>query len=225
MLQMRTMFAGWAVVLALAAVANADYVAVDYSGTANVTSLWNTVAGGDGTNASKEDGEGVACAIDGNTGTKYLNFGYNNNPPTESLAAGINTGFHLTLASAAKVTAIQFATANDCPERDPLTITVEGSNATDALMTGSSWTKLYEGVSGLADTANRLTYGDIVGFNNSTNYTSYRVLITSKRDVQNSVQYGEVKLFTGSPIPEPSTTILGLTGAAGLLAYAWRKRR
>jgi len=225
MLQMRTMFAGWAVVLALAAAARADYVAVSYSGVTNLTSLWNTVAGGNGTNAYKEDNEGVACAIDGNTGTKHLNFGYGNDSSISNSTIGIDTGFHLTLASAAKVTAIQFATANDASTRDPMTITVEGSNAADALMTGSSWTKLYEGVSGLADTTNRLTYGDIVGFSNSTNYTSYRVLVTSKRGVENSVQYSEVKLFTSSPIPEPSTTILGLTGAAGLLAYAWRKRR
>ena len=32
-------------------------------------------------------------------------------------------------------------------------------------------------------------------------------------------------LLTPVPTPEPSTALLALAGLAGLLAYAWRKRR
>ena len=229
MLQMRTMFAGWAVVLALAAVANADYVAVDYTG-ASITGIWNTTAGGNATVATVgvdagmyPSGENPGCVLDSDTSSKYLAFG------DKTLAGGgLNTGFYVTLASAAQVTAIQFATANDNAVRDPLTITVEGSNATGSdLLTGTNWTALYSGVSGLAALGDggRQQYGVIEGFSNTTAYTSYRVLVVSKRGELDSTQYSEVELFTGSPIPEPSTTILGLTGTAGLLAYAWRKRR
>lgn len=246
MLQMRTMFAGWAVVLALTVVANADYVAVDYTG-ANITGIYDTVAGGNATVASSYTawdpnvstkgcypaGEYPGYAIDGNTGTKYLSFGDNTSFSNTTATAGLNTGFHLTLAAAAKVTAIQFATGNDATFRDPLTITVEGSNATgDALLTGTNWTTIYTGESGLLAlgnaTTDRKSYGEIISLTNANAYMSYRVLVTSARGengVQDAVQYSEVVLYTGSKIPEPSTTILGLSGAAGLLAYAWRKRR
>ena len=39
----------------------------------------------------------------------------------------------------------------------------------------------------------------------------------------NATQYPETFVLT--PVPEPSTILLTVTGLAGLLAYAWRKRK
>jgi hypothetical protein len=65
--------------------------------------------------------EGVANAID-NQQTKYLNFDSRtpNNPPS---------GFIVTPSvGVTRVTGMSIQTANDAPERDPFTVTIEGSN-------------------------------------------------------------------------------------------------
>lgn len=245
MLQMKNLIGGCLVVLALGSAAKADLVAVNYSG-ASITGLWNTQAGGAGTVSNAytgttyadcagyyPSGEAPIFAIDGDLGTKYLAWGDNNGAGNATTTAGLDTGFYVTLPTAAKVTAIRFATANDAPTRDPLSITIEGSNATGTdLLLANSWNSLYSGVTGLLNYEDRFVYGDIESFSNSTAYTSYRVLVTAARSTgegagtsgQCAVQYGEVKLFTGT-IPEPSSLALITTGVFALLAYAWRKRK
>jgi hypothetical protein len=160
--------------------------------------------------------EGPTNLLDGKTSTKYC---------TQNIST--NVGFYITLTTAAVVSEIQFATANDTPGRDPLTITIEGSNATTSsdLLLGSSWTEIYSGAAGLDSTTARQSYGDLVSFSNTTSYTSYRVLVTSVRTSSSTLmQISEVKLF-GEQVPEPSTTVLLGGGLIGLLAYAWRKRK
>ena len=72
------------------------------------------------------------------------------------------------------------------------------------------WTPLYNGPTGLAALATKKDYGTYQSIPNTISFTSYRFLMTSKRDVSNFVSYSEVQLFgyagsaTGSP-PAPTT--------------------
>ncbi|CAF1429029.1 unnamed protein product [Adineta steineri] len=135
-------------------------------------------------------------ACDGDTSTKYLHFGrcteYEND-----ITCGLDTGFYLELKRGTSlVTGLQICTADDFPERDPLTVSLEGSNQSGAALTlGSSWTLIYKGDSGLGIDTDRLTCGIMQLINNPIQYKSYRFLVSSKRDYRNSVQYSEVKLF------------------------------
>jgi alpha-L-fucosidase 2 len=142
--------------------------------------------GGDG------DTELVSDVIDGNLDTKYFNKGKD---PGAS-APGINTGFLITpKAGARAVTAIQFATANDSEERDPISITLEGSNAEDAARASANdFTLIYSGPSGLQDITDRNHWGHAMTFTNTKTYKSYRVLITAVRGGASATQYSEVKL-------------------------------
>jgi hypothetical protein len=169
-----------------------------------VFGVWNTTAGGDSTPATVGSsvgnfmpGQTPKQAFDRDCSTKYVSFGaysiniYNKN-------SGINTGLYLTpQRGPSLLTAIQFCTADDNEERDPLIMTIEGSNHnTSALTLGSSWTLIYNGTTGLEGVTNRLTYGPMVLLPyNSIWYASYRLLITSKRAVLDGVQYSEIELF------------------------------
>jgi hypothetical protein len=111
----------------------------------------------------------LSNAFDGNTSTKYLNFG---NCGFED--AGLRTGLYFTLKrNQSIVTGLRFYTANDCPNRDPLMVTLEGSNQTGELLhLGSSWNLIY---SGLATDPGRESRGIKQSFSNSTPYASYRL--------------------------------------------------
>ncbi len=198
-----------------------------------IYAIWNTVAGGDSTTSTEGSGAGnyyPGCgpekAIDGSVDTKYLNTDVGYNPSYSSLVAGENTGFYVTPSKSTTVlTGVQIATANDVSQRDPLTITIEGSNATgDDLTLGSSWTLLYSGTSGLDTDPGRKQWGESVSIANSTAYSSYRLLVTSKRGVNYCTQHSEVAL-TGYVVPEPSSMTLLSLGLLGLLAYTWRRHR
>ena len=77
-----------------------------------------------------------------------------------------------------------------------MTITVEGSNQTlSVLDLGSSWTLIYSGSSGLTPDPGRGFYGTTQTFSNSISYSSYRVLVTSVRNITYAVQYAEVELI------------------------------
>jgi len=110
---------------------------------------------------------------------------------------GLNTGFYLELLQGqVLVTALQVCTANDFPERDPLTVTLEGSNQSGtALTVGTSWSLIYSGNTGLPSNPGRGICGTVQSFNNSIQYKSYRFLVSGKRDMSNSVQYSELQLF------------------------------
>ncbi len=197
---LRRLVAALGLASALASLAAAGVI----TGSADpIYGIWNTTAGGDSTASSAGTGsgqypasEGPICALDSLTGTKYLNFG-NGDSSVSSLTKGVGTGFYVVpVAGVSVVTGIQFATANDAQERDPLTITLEGTNALGALTLGSSWTPLYSGPTGLSGLgANRQAYGTVQAIANSTPYAAYRVLVTSQRASSNSVQYSEVSLL------------------------------
>ncbi|CAF0997199.1 unnamed protein product [Adineta steineri] len=166
--------------------------------------IWNTIAGGDSSVATPGDNVGnyyrdekPEYALDQKTSTKYTNFG-NCSSNFFSPTCGTNTGFYVTLARGASLLlAIQFCAAPDIPLRDPITITVEGSNETSsALNLGSSWTLIYSGSSGLDTDLGRYNCGILESIsNNGIWYNSYRLLVTSIRGSATSTQYSEVRLF------------------------------
>lgn len=150
-------------------------------------------AAGDFGGTSGND-EQVANAIDGEPGSKYFNKAQNNGG-----SGGVDTGFVVTPhLGATVVTGVQFATANDVPDRDPLVITIEGSNAPDAVKAkGNGFSLIYKGPSGLSKDPGRNNWGQIIAFANTQSYKTYRVLITQVRggESADATQYGEVKLI------------------------------
>ncbi len=167
--------------------------------------LWNTVATGDGTVSTPGTGVGhhytseiPENALDQNNMTKYTNFGNCNNTLNGSIACGTNTGFFLTLRRGLSLLlAIRFRAANSMPDRDPMTITIEGSNQpSSSLIVGSTWALIYNGLTGLNPDPGRYNYGIFQLISSNTiYYQSYRILITSKRSYGDSTQYGRVEMF------------------------------
>ncbi|MES2468705.1 MAG: PEP-CTERM sorting domain-containing protein [Verrucomicrobiota bacterium] len=179
--------------------------------------------------------ESPAKAIDGLTGTKYLNFAKN------------NTGYIYTLSGggSAVVTGINFSTGNDAPLRDPSSYILYGSNSATANTTAgtiydvdTSFTVVSSGALALPDT--RTTAFSLPSFANTTSYSTYLLVFPtvkgSSDSTVNSMQIGEARLQTaagdlenagiiagGQAIPEPgSITLLGLL-SAGLIARRRRK--
>ena len=113
----------------------------------------------------------------------------------------MNSGFYVSPVSSTASIAISllFATANDVPDRDPITVTLEGTNVTStaALNLGSSWTLLYNGSTGIDATnaPNRSMYVAQQNFSNTRALRSYRVLVTSQRGNTSSVQYAEAQII------------------------------
>ncbi|CAF1647770.1 unnamed protein product, partial [Didymodactylos carnosus] len=144
------------------------------------------------------DDESPMQILDSNFTTQYHNYG-NNLETASSPNQGDTTGFYIIPSQTSTVLrAIQFGTARDFPEGDPLSITLEGSNSTNTteLILGRYWTLMYSGVTGLTTDPGRSVYGDLITLSNSTvPYNSYRVLITAQRGVSNGVQYSEVALY------------------------------
>lgn len=170
-----------------------------------VYDVWNTTAGGDSTPSTVGTGVGnyytgqMACnAFDNQTTTKYTSFGTCIFGVVSSLECGEATGLYLTPQQGPSLLlSFQFCTGNDYPDHDPLTITVEGSSQSSSFLTlGSSWTLIYNGSTGLQLISSRNVYDTIQSVsNNSIRYSSYRILVTSKRGNEFATQYSEVKLM------------------------------
>jgi hypothetical protein len=215
------LLAGWAGSAGAAIIINADVTApgdpiVGIAATAGSPTSTAATAGGGSGNAYPT-AEGPANSIDNNQGNKYLNF--------QQSGAGLITTIN-TNGPQASLTGFRFSTGNDAAERDPATITIEGTNSPNAVTTlNSTWTSIYSGVSGLATDPGRNTFGSQVNFAASPAFSSYRVLITSVRTpgTANSFQFGELELIGNSVVPEPAT--LGLLGLAGLGVVGGRRRR
>ena len=169
--------------------------------------------------------ESPDLAIDGSFGpfgTKYLNF----NQTNTGLIVTPNGG-----SAAFALDGISFYTANDSEGRDPTTYLVYGSTTTLSNSTPGtnypigSLTLLSSG--GLSLPSARDT-GPVspVSWSNETAYASYLIVFPTVKSPgydpeNNSMQIGEI-LFNGhTPIPEPSTALLGLLGVVGLV----RRRR
>ncbi|HTK75287.1 MAG TPA: glycoside hydrolase family 76 protein [Gemmataceae bacterium] len=156
--------------------------------------------------------QGPANAIDANGATKYLNFG-NGDSSASSATKGVGTGFYVTPAAGPTVvTGIQVATGNDHPARDPLSVAVEGTDATSNFDTGSTWSFIAQVNLGIDTDPGRQTFGPLVRFNNTTPYRSYRVIVLSQRGSDNSVQYSEMKL--AGTVAAPTVQSVAINGGA-----------
>ena len=97
-------------------IAEVDFLGSVYSGPSDITQPGDAIIA---SSANSPGSEGVANAIDGQP-TKYLNFDGANEGPS---------GFVVTPSlGITYVTGIALQSANDGPERDPKSITLEGSN-------------------------------------------------------------------------------------------------
>ncbi|CAF4519900.1 unnamed protein product, partial [Rotaria sp. Silwood2] len=175
----------------------------------SVSAIWNTKVGrnsylasigyGKGKMASKET---VSNIFDHTIHTEYRSFG-SGSTNTRSLKTGLNTGFYITLnAGICIVNRFQFTTTTSHPKRDPIMVTLEGSNADKSLLTlGSSWTLIYNGLSGLEIDPGRGKTGVFQKFNNSQPYRSYRLLVVLKRGVESGVHYSEFAFYDHSCLP------------------------
>ncbi|CAF1320494.1 unnamed protein product [Rotaria sordida] len=131
---------------------------------------------------------------------------------TKNLKTGLNTGFYLKLnASICIVNGFQFTTATSHPKRDPIMVTLEGSNANKSLLTlGNSWTLMYNGSSGLESVPGRGKTGVLQMFNNNQPYRSYRLLVVLKRGVESGVHYSEFAFYGHSCLPGKNNEGIGL---------------
>ena len=145
-----------------------------------------------GTSNNYPGSEGVANAID-NQPTKYLNFDKVNTGFTVTPAIGLSVVQGLTLTS-----------ANDGPERDPGTYTLEGS---------------YDGVgftaisSGTVETYTARFQKKTILFENSTPYLKYRLIFpTTQGNSTCCMQISEVELLGAqapSDVTQPGDAIVG----------------
>lgn len=157
-------------------------------------------------------------AIDGDLGTKYLNFANTNSGLILSRADGLST----------IVEQLTFTTGNDAPGRDPLQYDLYGTNdpitsADNSLGDSENWSLIVAGAStGLEDLfddgdgeEHRGETGLAQAVANSTAYSAHRIVFSELRGGtgEGIMQVGEV-LFEGTVVPEPSSLLLALCGIA-----------
>ena len=146
--------------------------------------------GAPGVVSSYPGNEDPAKLIDGLLATKYLNFGK------------VETGFVVTPGASSTVKSFVLGTANDAPERDPLTYQLYGTNAAIASTDNSGgsaepWTLISQGSLALPDT--RQQFAPAVNVSNTTAYTSYKMIFPTIKNAgaTNSMQLAEARFFGG----------------------------
>ena len=110
----------------------------------------------------------------------------------------MDTGLYLTLNGGPyALIGFYVGTQTYSPTRDPMTFTIEGSNATGALLPlGSSWTLIYNGSTGLTPDPGRFAYGALQLLSNaSARFKSYRFLVTSVRGTPSCASYTELVML------------------------------
>jgi hypothetical protein len=145
-------------------------------------------------------GEAPMYAIDGDAGTKYLNFGKQ------------YTGLIVAPSNSAIAKGIEIVTANDATERDPASWILYGlTGFTDYGFT-SIWEEIDSDAFALPD--GRMISSGIIGINNDTAYEVYKIVFPELKDngAANSMQIAEFQLHD---VPEPAT--MALLGLGGLL--------
>jgi len=191
----------------------AFYMLPDGTGPNLLSSLDSILAIQAGPDSRYPGAESPDKLIDGDINTKYLNFGK------------INTGFIVTPSMGlTTLDSFQITTANDSPERDPVTWELYGTNelisdGDNSDGSGEGWTLISAGTMNLPD--ERLTAGAMVDVcNQDQAYASYMLLFPTLKnaDGANSMQIAEIQFYG---VPEPATIcMLGLGG----LALLRRKR-
>ena len=128
-------------------------------------------------------GEDVTKAIDGQTSTKYLNFNI------------LNTGLTVnTNKPGVVVNRFDLTTANDFPERDPISYQIQGSN------NGTSWSAITSGT--VPCNSTRFLTRSFT-FSNTVSYSWFRIVFPSvcNTSLANSMQLAEVQLYSSATAP------------------------
>ena len=181
-----------------------DYLSLNCS-RSNVFGIYNTSLKGDSREAkpgktvgSYPEGEPPFNGCDNYIFTKYVNFGHCFESIPVKGMCGSNSGFYLTpTGKSFNIIGFRMCTANDYPSRDPLQISIEGSNANSSqLVFGSSWTLIYLGDSGLSPNPGRSKCGYNVIFNNTMMFHSYRLLVSEIRSASTCTQFSEFQMIT-----------------------------
>ena len=145
---------------------------------------------GFGSESNYPGAEAPSAVIDGNTNTKYLNFGK------------ANSGFIVTPGSGSSTAqSAVFRTANDAEGRDPKQVSIYGTN--DSITSIDNGTGNNENWSLISSfDANlpgaRLTTTAPIDFTNGTSYSSYRVSFDSLKNNNDVAQLDEFQLFSGA---------------------------
>lgn len=171
-----------------------------------------------GSQSRYPSGEAPSFGLDGDSGTKYLNFGKEDTGLIVARADGKST----------IVTGLTFTTGGDAPERDPLTWDLFGTNdpissSANSLGDQESWSLVDSGITGFDTDPGRNATAAPVAVNNGSAYSGYRLVFTSLRDAANanSMQVADI-LFDGVVIPEPTTVSLMLLGCLTLIGRCKR---
>ena len=150
--------------------------------------------------------ESPAKAIDGSSGSKYLN------------QSKYNAGIIVTPATAAAAQSMVLTTANDSAERDPSSYIIFGSNqpitsADKSNGFSDNWTFIAQGTLSLPST--RLATAAAINFTNTTSYSSYWIVFPTTKDTvgNNLMQIAEIQLYTGAggtgtPVFAPANPVL-----------------
>lgn len=200
-----------------------------------IQGIWDTTAGGDCTFAGPGNERGKylpqappIAVFDDDATTKYLSFGNCGGNLLSRLAScGLKTGFHFTFASHPKpLKSFRIRTADDFIFRDPLRVTIEGSNTTSSnLCFGQGWRLLYDGESGLISKLNRQEWGTTRSLmNNSQIFKNYRFLVTQKRALSVGVQYADIQFNFDDNQEQRNRSNTGPNGWGGLGALGQRIR-
>lgn len=169
-----------------------------------MSGVWNTTAGQNSWPATPGTGIGnywniqpPQTVFDGNWTSAFASFGVGNST-TVIATSGLNTGVYLTIPGDPFVLkGFRFITAGFSTLRDPLKLTIEGSNLTGSVLTlGSSWSLIYNGTTGLDVDPGRNLAGVRQTLNNNTStFSSYRFLIFERRGTSACVEYSEIQLY------------------------------
>lgn len=195
---------------------NALGVPVDLPTAAGILSSTDPIIAFDsdvGTASDSPGGEQAFNVLDGNSGTKYLNF------------AEFNTGFIVTPDVASVARSFRITTANDAVERDPDSYIIYGTN--DPITSfahgngrDEDWTLITSGNLSLPNA--READGGVVSFANAASYTSYKVVFPSVKDPDNanSMQLADFELYTntngiGSGLLAPGMFIIPIQDVDG----------
>lgn len=160
-------------------------------------------------------GENPSLALDGDPGTKYLNFANTNSGLIVSRADG----------EAVKVTSLTFTTANDAPGRDPLQFELYAthdpvSSPDNSLGDQENWLLVDAGSTGLepfgTDPEGRFQTGASQPIASGEFYNAYRLVFTELRGGAGEPIMQVADVVFGGIVPEPSALLLCCFGVAAL---------
>ncbi|WP_425397305.1 PQQ-dependent sugar dehydrogenase [Aeoliella sp.] len=145
----------------------------------------------EGTDSASPGGEQAFNVLDGDSGTKYLNF------------AEFDTGFIVTPSASSVIRSFRITTANDAVERDPDAYIIYGTN--DPITSSAhgngrdeNWTLISSG--GLSLPNAREAVDGAENFANNQSYTSYKVVFPTVKNPgnANSMQLADFQLYTNT---------------------------